>query len=52
LEQINRGMTEQLKHPFKASTGIALMTEVNGSGDELMLLANSRLQQLKKQGTA
>ncbi len=49
LEQINRSMTEQLSHSFQASTGTALMSEANGSGDELMLLADSRLQQSKKQ---
>ncbi|GAA0683213.1 hypothetical protein GCM10009104_05370 [Marinobacterium maritimum] len=52
LGQINRSMAEQLGHPFQASAGTALMTEVNGSSDELMLLADSRLQQSKKQGAA
>ncbi len=49
LEQINRSMAEQLDRPFKASAGIALMSDVNGSGDELMLLADNHLQQAKKQ---
>lgn len=50
LEQINRSMAEQLNHPFHASAGIARMTEANGNGDELLLLADSRLQHAKKQG--
>ncbi len=49
LEQINRSMAEQLGHPFKASAGTALLGEANGSGDELMLLADSRLQKAKQQ---
>ncbi|MBA4502196.1 GGDEF domain-containing protein [Marinobacterium sp. 3-1745] len=49
LDQINRSMAEQLKLPFHASAGLALMSEVHGNSDELMLLTNSRLQQTKAQ---
>ncbi|PSL15241.1 diguanylate cyclase (GGDEF)-like protein [Marinobacterium halophilum] len=50
LQQINRSMSEQLGHPFNASVGLAKLDEVNGSGDELLLLADSRLQQDKRTG--
>lgn len=48
LDQINRSLQEQLSHPFHASSGLARLSEVNGSGDELLLLADSRLQQAKQ----
>lgn len=49
LDQINRAMTQALDSAFHASAGLALLSEVNGSGDELLLLADSRLQKDKKQ---
>jgi len=48
LDQINRAMSQLLDSPFNASAGLALLSEVNGSGDELLLLADSRLQHEKK----
>jgi len=48
LDQINRAMTQTLGSAFHASAGLALLSEVNGSGDEL-LLADSRLRKEKKQ---
>ena len=49
LDQINRAMTQTLGSAFHASAGLALLSEVNGSGDELLLLADSRLRKEKKQ---
>jgi len=49
LEQINRAMAQNLGSEFHASAGLALLSEVNGSGDELLLLADSRLKKNKKQ---
>lgn len=49
LSQINRAMTQTLGSAFHASAGLALLSEVNGSGDELLLLADSRLRKEKKQ---
>jgi diguanylate cyclase (GGDEF)-like protein len=48
LDQINRAMSQSLGTDFHASAGLALLSEVKGSGDELLLLAHSRLQKEKK----
>ncbi|MBV0932052.1 GGDEF domain-containing protein [Marinobacterium weihaiense] len=50
LDQLNRSMAEQLGTAFHASAGIAKLSEANGSGDDLLLIANSRLQQAKQSG--
>lgn len=49
LEQINRAMSQALGSGFHASAGLALLSEANGSGDELLLLADNRLKKNKKQ---
>lgn len=48
LEQVNRSMSEQLGTPFHASIGVARLNEANGSGDDLLLLANGRLVHAKQ----
>jgi len=49
LQQINRAMAQMLGSNFHASAGLARLSEVNGSGDELLLLADSRMRKEKEQ---
>jgi len=47
LERINSKMSKQLGQPFHSSHGVATLSEARGSGDELLLLADSRLRKAK-----
>lgn len=47
LERINHKMSKQLEQPFHSSYGMATLSEARGSGDELLLLADSRLRKSK-----
>lgn len=47
LERINAQMSKTLGQPFHSSYGTAALSQARGSGDELLLLADSQLRKAK-----